>query len=243
MPVDDSLFKRLPIRRAFQEIVEQISNLIYTKKLIPGDKLPSERELAIHFGAGRMAVREAFRVLEQTGLIYIKQGVQGGAFVKEVDVTVVSDSICNLIRRASISLEDFIAVRTGIERLIVEALIGNVTDELLDKLEKNIDETKAVLLASDDEKIPSFVPEAAHFHLELASGTNNPLYEILEESLLKVMRAFMREGSYDFEFNERHLSIHHSLCGALKDKNLSRAMECLDEHAADMFDYFENSKK
>ena len=237
MTVENSLFRRLPTRRAYQEIVDQIADLVYSRKLNPGDRFPSERELALQFGAGRMAVREAFRVLEQIGLIGIKQGTAGGAFVKEADVSIVSDSMCNLIRRMKIGLEDFIRVRTGVDRLIVEAVIENTSDELLEILEKNIDETAAALAGRDAEKHSPFVPKAAHFHLELARATKNPLFEMFEESLLKVMRAFMSDGAYDFEFDEQHLKIHRSLCEALREKNLPRALECLKAHGVDMLTY------
>ena len=234
---ETSLFRRLPARRAYQEIVEQIADLIYSRKLNPGDRFPAERELALQFGTSRMAVREALRVLEQLGLIEIKQGTAGGAFVKEADVTVVSDSICNLIRRMNIGLEDFIRVRTGVDRLIVEAVMENMSDELYERLKANVDETSAAMVGHDAEEHSPFMPEAAHFHLELARATKNPLIEMLEESLLKVMRTFMSDGAYEFEFDGEHLKIHRSLCDALRDKNLPRALDCLRAHNDDMATY------
>jgi GntR family transcriptional regulator, transcriptional repressor for pyruvate dehydrogenase complex len=237
MTTEESFFRRLPARRAYQEIVEQIADLIYSRKLNPGDRFPSERELALQFGTGRMAVREAFRVLEQIGLIGIRQGTAGGAFVKEADVTVVSDSMCNLIRRMNIGLEDFIRVRTGVDRLIVEAVVENMSDELYEKLRRNVDETSTAMAGQDVGKHSPFMPEAAHFHLELARATRNPLFEMLEESLLKVMRTFMSDGAYDFEFDTEHLKIHRSLCEALRDRNLPRAFECLQAHSGDMLAY------
>jgi GntR family transcriptional regulator, transcriptional repressor for pyruvate dehydrogenase complex len=237
MTAEHSLFRRLPARRAYQEIVEQIADLIYSRKLNPGDRFPSERELALQFGTGRMAVREAFRVLEQIGLIGIKQGTAGGAFVKEADVTVVSDSMCNLIRRMNIDLENFIKVRTGVDRLIVEAVMENMSDELYEKLRRNVDETSAAMAEQDAGKHSPFMPKAAHFHLELARATRNPLFEMLEESLLKVMRTFMSDGAYDFEFHIEHLKIHKLLCEALRDGNLPQAFECLRAHSAHMLTY------
>jgi GntR family transcriptional regulator, transcriptional repressor for pyruvate dehydrogenase complex len=237
MTGENSLFRRLPARRAYREIVEQIADLIYSRKLNPGDRFPSERELALQFGTGRMAVREAFRVLEQLGLIGIRQGTAGGAFVKEADVTVVSDSMCNLIRRMNIGLEDFIRVRTGVDRLIVEAVMDNMSDDLCERLRTNVDETSAVMGGQEAGEHSPFMPEAAHFHLELARATRNPLFEMLEESLLKVMRTFMSDGAYEFEFDTEHLKIHKSLCEALRDRNLPRAFECLRAHTDDMLAY------
>ena len=71
-------FEPRQTKRAFEHIVEQIRNRIYKGLLKPGDRLPSERELAEQFHTARLPVREAFRVLEESGLIHIKKGKMGG---------------------------------------------------------------------------------------------------------------------------------------------------------------------
>jgi GntR family transcriptional regulator, transcriptional repressor for pyruvate dehydrogenase complex len=242
--LDNSLYKPLPTRRAYQEIVDQISGLIYAKKLNPGDKLPPERELASHFGAGRMAVREAFRVLEQAGLIYIKQGVDGGAFVKEVDLSVVTDSLSNLIRRSSISLNDFITVRMGVERLIIEAIHEYINETLLENLKKTIEDTASLLQIIESGKetydASALVQIGADFHLELARATKNPLFEILQESIVKAMSIFMGQGPYDPEFHKDHLTFHIEIYEALRIKNISLASDELTKHSQFMLDHFAN---
>jgi GntR family transcriptional repressor for pyruvate dehydrogenase complex len=54
------LFSPLKTKRAFEEIADQIRQLIYSGFFKPGDRLPPERELASQFKSGRMVVREAF---------------------------------------------------------------------------------------------------------------------------------------------------------------------------------------
>jgi GntR family transcriptional repressor for pyruvate dehydrogenase complex len=245
MTINGSLYKPLPTRRAFQEIVDQITGLIYSKKLNPGDKLPAERELAAHFGAGRMSVREAFRVLEQAGLLYIKQGVDGGAFVKETDLSVVSDSISNLIRRSSIKLGDFIAVRIGVERLIVEAIFDSITDNALENLRKTIDETKTMIemyeTGNETYDANALVQIGADFHLELARATKNPLFEIIQESIVKAMQIFMSRGTYDPTFHRDHLRFHIEIYEALKVRNVALASEYLTKHSQFMMDHLANA--
>lgn len=55
--------------RTYMEIVEQISGMIRRQELLPGDKLPSERSLAVELGNGRQCLWEAFSVLEVLGLL------------------------------------------------------------------------------------------------------------------------------------------------------------------------------
>ncbi len=69
METPPSLFVPFKTKRAFEEIADQIRELIYTGVFKPGHKLPPERELASQFNAGRMVVREALRTLEQADIV------------------------------------------------------------------------------------------------------------------------------------------------------------------------------
>jgi len=91
------IFDPIPTRRIFEEIVGQIRQRIYDGELKPGDRLPGERDLAIQFGVGLTVVREALRTLEEGGLVQIKKGSDGGAFVKKADSSVATRSLTTLI--------------------------------------------------------------------------------------------------------------------------------------------------
>jgi GntR family transcriptional repressor for pyruvate dehydrogenase complex len=80
----------LPLRpvktvRAFENVCDQIRQQIAAGILMPGDKLPPERELAQEFNVGRPAMREALRTLEITGVIALQKGATGGAFICRQD--------------------------------------------------------------------------------------------------------------------------------------------------------------
>lgn len=68
-------------QRIYQEVANQLRRSISQGKLRPGDKLPAERNLAQMFGVSRNTVRDAMRALELSGLIELKLGSAGGAFV------------------------------------------------------------------------------------------------------------------------------------------------------------------
>lgn len=67
--------------KVYLDVVEKIRQLIDQKQLLPGDKLPSERELAEQLSAARSSIREALRALELLGLIETRRG--DGTFVTD----------------------------------------------------------------------------------------------------------------------------------------------------------------
>src|SRR5258708_900182 len=72
-------------RRVHESVADQIRQAIFGGLLAPGHKLPPEREMAERFQTSRVALREALRDLEKEGMITIKQGFGGGAFVSDFD--------------------------------------------------------------------------------------------------------------------------------------------------------------
>ncbi len=72
-----------PIRpkRLYQQIAEQISEMVRAEALQPGDRLPAELDLARRFGVSRPSVREALIVLEMAGLVEVRTG--SGAYLRE----------------------------------------------------------------------------------------------------------------------------------------------------------------
>src|SRR4029453_9424116 len=68
-------------RPPYQQVASALRAAILTKKLGPGDRLPSGNELAKRYGVARMTVQQAFRLLRDEGLIVPRQG--SGVFVRE----------------------------------------------------------------------------------------------------------------------------------------------------------------
>ena len=78
-------------------IIERIRTAILEGKLKPGDKLPPEKELGDQFGVSRQTMRESLRALEHMGLIILKKGSGGGAFIVEVERQVATQNLANYL--------------------------------------------------------------------------------------------------------------------------------------------------
>src|SRR5918992_6048708 len=97
------LFNPVTDRRISELIVDQVRLLIRGRQLNPGDRLPAERELCERFGVSRVTVREALRVLEANGLVEIRVGARGGAFVTAPSSRLVGEGIADLISLATLT--------------------------------------------------------------------------------------------------------------------------------------------
>lgn len=73
-------FQQIKSRRIYEEIIDQVKAQINSGDLKPGDRMPSERDIAERLGVGRAAVREALTALEVMGLLEVRTGE--GTFVR-----------------------------------------------------------------------------------------------------------------------------------------------------------------
>lgn len=222
-------FTPLNTKRVYESIADQIRELIYSGVFKPGDKLPSERELSNQFKVGRMAVREALRILEHSGFIYIKQGSLGGAFIKNADTTVISRSISDMIKLRNIPLNSLTETRLGIEMVVLEFAIQRINNDDLYLLDQNIRETEQQIL-----KGSRATEWNINFHLLLAKASKNPLFEKIIESIMNVTKSFLLSVKPDIHHINRVMNYHKEIYEAIKEKNLPLAKEIMEEHLLDV---------
>src|SRR6201986_5161850 len=97
VPLGAPAFEPIRRRRAFEEVCETIRHQLSFRALRPGDKLPAERELAEQLGVSRSALREVLRTLELAGILELKKGIKGGAFVRPGDPTSMTRVLQDLV--------------------------------------------------------------------------------------------------------------------------------------------------
>jgi len=223
------MFQPLKTKRAFERISDQVRELIYTGVFKTGDKLPPERELANQFKTGRMVVREALRILEQSGLIYIKYGNDGGAIVKDPDSAAITRSFSDMVRVGNVSLRELTDARIGIENIILEFAIKNIKDEDLDVIEMNIADTEQEIIEGSRATEGNL-----DFHMLLAKLSKNLLFEMMIEAILNVAKSFLLLMKPDVKYSRKVLNSHKQIYKAIKDKNLQMAKKKMEEHLLDI---------
>src|SRR5215208_8079620 len=116
----DGMFAPVTVARASSSIADQIRAAILGGRLEQGQRLPPERELAEQFGVSRVTVRDALRALEAMGLIEVRVGARGGAFITVPTGSVVGQTMSDMMMMQALSPEDIVEAR-----LVVE--LGTVT--------------------------------------------------------------------------------------------------------------------
>ena len=82
--VTAALFRPVRTRNAFEETVERLLQAIRLGVAAPGEKLPSERDLAARLGVSRVTLRDAIRAIADAGYVESRRGRYGGTFVAVV---------------------------------------------------------------------------------------------------------------------------------------------------------------
>jgi GntR family transcriptional repressor for pyruvate dehydrogenase complex len=224
-----TLFIPLPEKRTFKEIERQIRQLIYSRTLKPGDKLPSENELASQFRAGRLSVREALRTLEQAGLIVVKQGSTGGSYVRELDATVAVESMIDLMWQGNVRVRDLTEARSAIETLILKRAFNSMTEDDMLALEASVRELETIVAAGELQEYP-IDPTLTSFHMTLARSTNNPIFPIILRVLMELTVRVMTPPSVGLERLKKHALSHRSVFDALRNHDIAGAVRAMEEH-------------
>ena len=166
-----------------QQVEEKIESVIRQKKLVPGEKLPTENELCTMFGVSRTAVREALRMLSGRGLITIRKG--SGIYVSDY-------SAKNVTRPMSLFLElnfdknyvsHLIKVRQMLEPEIARMAAANRTAEDLASLDKNM--TRFLRCNTEDHAKEGDLDK--EFHLILAKASGNPIIPVMVQPIFELM--------------------------------------------------------
>jgi len=168
--VTDIAFTPIRQARASGEIVSQIEHAIFEGELKRGDRLESERELAERFGVSRITVRDALRVLEARGLVLVKVGASGGAFVTETNADQVAESISTMILLRRMTLSGLAEARTVVETATCEFAAERADAAAIKRIEQMVEKGRSVVR----EQTPH-TEASMDFHVAVADAANNEL--------------------------------------------------------------------
>lgn len=198
------MFKQISPSRLYHRVVAQIEEAILAGRLQPGDKLPPERELRDVFKTSRRTLREGLRVLEKMGLIEIRTGAKGGAFVKALTADQMGQSLGLLIRHRKISLDQLAEFREGLEGIAAALAARKAGESEIARLKDILAQAEA-LVEEGPARYDDFLELEKRLHQTLAGMSGNLLYESVVETILNNIdtyyQVYLPKGEWDLRQN------------------------------------------
>ncbi|MCG6534232.1 MAG: FadR family transcriptional regulator [Syntrophales bacterium LBB04] len=214
--------KAVKKKRAYQDIVEQIRNLIEKGKLKHGDQLPNEKELSETFNVSRSTVREAILSLETVQLVDRRQG-DGTYVIASAEEALIRPLAATLFHEKD-DIIDVFALRKIIEPEVAQLASKHASPEAIAKLEEIISEQESRL--SDGSSAVS----DSDFHQVLARMTGNKVLERLLSALVGLLSKTRERSLQTEERKQRSIIGHREILAAIKSGRGAAARRAMVRH-------------
>lgn len=220
------IFRPVSVDRVSQVIVDQVKLLMREGQLTIGDRLPSERDLCQRFGVSRVTVREALRVLEANGLIAVRVGARGGAFVASPTKERLSEGLADLMTLSPLTPRDVTEARTVIELGILPFAVERATEADIAHLRRMVDEGYDAL-----DRDAYTMDISAAFHVGVATSAHNPAIESLVQSFHGPMLHSLRQArNVAPAMGRKGTDEHSALADAIEKRDLEAAIKVMSTH-------------
>jgi DNA-binding FadR family transcriptional regulator len=219
------------VRRAYEQVADQLREMILSGALATGDRLPSEHDLASRFHTSRSTIREALRLLSSESLIVTRPGVRGGSTIAEPDMGAISSSIHSylslLVRSSELTVEELVQSRRVIEgpaaSLAASARSTEHLDTMLGLLPTDLGLNSADLFEVN-----------LSFHETILFASGNRLFPLIMRPVFQVMASSrIQRDKATAESRRRVLDHHKRIFDAIAAGDTVAAGEAMARHLDD----------
>jgi len=212
--------------KVYEGVAKQIERLIL-KKLQPGDKLPSERELAEMLRVSRSSIRDAIRSLELMGMVEPRQGA--GTIVREISSESLVNPLANALKRKGELIGELLDFRRMLEPQLASRAATRVSPDELAELEEILDRQDRKLRLGE-----STIGEDSEFHYAIALASGNSVVLKVLDTLMDLLRD-SRERSLQVDGRpQKSLAGHRRILAALKRHDAESAKVAMRRHIEDV---------
>lgn len=233
MKDDRQVFSHVHTQRLSQLIEQQIREALYDGHFQIGEKLPSERELAEMFGASRPVVREALRSLENAGLLAIKPGVHGGAYLTPMTKRPIVESLSVMVRTGQISHEEILQTRLIVEPPAAAEAAKKATQDDISLLDESIRVLEEGFKTGDVTLEHNPNP---NLHRLIAGMTGNQLLIMIVDVLMD--KTCQRQSSIPLDSQSKSTiaADHKAVVQAIKSKDSQMAFDAMKRHVLSVYE-------
>lgn len=217
-------------KSAAAQIADQIRAGVAGGKLVAGERLPAEHELATQFGVSRATVREAIKILAASQLVQSTRGAGGGTFIVLPDPDFAASTLGEMIwlwfQSGDISLAEVDGARAWVERGCVRLAAENRTDADLAVIKRFVDDARDPAISMDE-----WLALDIEFHVAISRAAKN---RVLELAMTAIHLARPRTNTLLMAVLDREPVVrqHHAIWEAIRDGDPDAAERAFIAHSA-----------
>jgi len=220
------MFNPIKITKVYEQVIQQIKDMIADGTLKKGDKLPSERELVETLKVSRTSIREALRSMENIGLVECKQGE--GNFIRTNIENSLYEPLSIMFMLQESKSQQIVELRLAIEVETAELAARKINFEELEELRLIVDEMK---VNEDEDTSLSLDKE---FHYKLAQAAHNILILNIMNAVSSLVDAYIKDARrkiITIKGNKEILAVQHeNIYKALTEHNSENAAIAMKVH-------------
>ena len=225
------------IEKPVDKIGRKIQELIDSKRMEQGDKLPSERILSEKFGVGRIFVRDAIRKLEFYGIL--KTIPKSGTVVNGDHNSAFVGLITSALSLTKPDYKSLVEARYVLEVESAGLAAERATPENIEAMEEAVS-----LLDGKVKDGEAGLEEDLTFHVRIAEGAQNDVNKYLISFLVSHMMNFSKE--YNICRNtrpQRAYNEHGIILENIKNGDVDGARDSMRHHLSSLFDFIPGSSR
>ncbi|QBX55926.1 FadR family transcriptional regulator [Nocardioides seonyuensis] len=215
----------MQVPKASDVLANELRERILRGDFVEGTPLPPERELVAQTQMSRTTVREALRILEVQGLVQIRTGRTGGAFVQRPGQDSIASTVNLLIRGRNVRLAALLETREAVEPACARLAAKYRTAADLEALD-----AANVAIAAEG-SLADFLKANIDWHVAVAVASHN---ELLTGFMVALSRAIYastdNQGFVDAPVRKTTVSAHESVTRAIRDGDPEAAVRRMSRH-------------
>ena len=209
--------------KAAEQLADEILGYIVDHGLTPGTRLAAERQMLADTGRARGTLREALRLLESRGVVEVRQGAAGGAFVRKPQPADLGAAITAVLMLEGASMIDVLTAREDMEVAALMRAAQRIGATDLAVMQDSVDRLREHIADRD-----RFLLEAGRFHRVINDVAGSPVLRLLNEALRATQMS--SRSNYSATYRTRVADEHQAIIDALRDGNATVAYALMRTH-------------
>jgi GntR family transcriptional regulator, transcriptional repressor for pyruvate dehydrogenase complex len=206
-----------------ERIIGQIKSALFEDKLRPGERLGGEAALAEQFGVSRTAIRDALRSLEAMGIIEMRMGPRGGAYIASGNPDHISKALAIQFKLVGIEEQAVLEAQAVVEVAATGIATLRASDETLSALTKRLSELEA-----SQHDLALFNSRTIDFHEAVVEASGNAAFLTLFQSLRQILGPLYARSA-DKNAAAETVKQHKKLLEFMRNRDDMSARMCMAE--------------